>query len=345
MPATTEAHGSPSRDAAVALKSIGNGDAGKAGYKSWKKKYRKMRITFDSKMHDSEELHRQEEKASAIVKRLAIENDRLLDTLTEVNRLSQIPNDKRIDVSSPTSADPSLTSLSTLEKDVSHLTYAAAKDANPDLVADLTILETDPSQPGGAGSGGPFLTPDDLDDYIYAIDNALFDTAREVPSLAPKANPAAHPPPNPHLKNPTSVTNWLRKHAPKVFLQDGEDSHATGAADDEQHPPAKKGRGKAADRGATGTPSAASKSKLKRSIKAGSGDEDGGDTSGPRGSTPVGRGAGKRKRDDDPGYRPKSGTRPTKKKRKSEGAESGTGSGRKAKKETATEGTPGAGED
>lgn len=47
----------------------------KAGYKSWKKKYRKMRITFDHKMHDSEELHRQEEKASATIKRLAIENE------------------------------------------------------------------------------------------------------------------------------------------------------------------------------------------------------------------------------------------------------------------------------
>ena len=270
---------------------------------------------------------------------------RLLDTLTEVNRLAQIPTDKRINISSSSPADPSLTSLSTLEKDVSHLTYAAAKDASPDLVADLTFLETDPQQPGGAGSGGPFLTPDDIDDYIYAIDSALFDTAREVPSLAPKANPATHPPPNPHLKNPTSVTNWLRKHAPKVFLQDGEESHGPAAADDEQHPPTKKPRAKAADKAAAGTPSAASKAKLKRAAKAASGDEDGGDATGARGGTPVGKGAGKRKRDDDPGYRPKSGTRPTKKKRKSEGAESGTGTGRKVKKEPAPEGTPGAGDD
>lgn len=75
MPATTESHGSPLRDASVNVKGINSGDAGKAGYKSWKKKYRKMRITFDRKMHDSEELHKQEEKASAIVKRLAIENE------------------------------------------------------------------------------------------------------------------------------------------------------------------------------------------------------------------------------------------------------------------------------
>ncbi len=47
----------------------------RAGYKSWKKKYRKMRIVFDHKMHDGEELHKQEDKAAALVKRLAVENE------------------------------------------------------------------------------------------------------------------------------------------------------------------------------------------------------------------------------------------------------------------------------
>ena len=47
----------------------------RAGYKSWKKKYRKMRIVFDQKMHDGEELHKQEDKAAALVKRLAVENE------------------------------------------------------------------------------------------------------------------------------------------------------------------------------------------------------------------------------------------------------------------------------
>ncbi|CCF47507.1 hypothetical protein CH063_15871 [Colletotrichum higginsianum] len=48
---------------------------GKATYKSWKKKYRKMRITFDRKMHDCENLHRQESHALATAKRIAIENE------------------------------------------------------------------------------------------------------------------------------------------------------------------------------------------------------------------------------------------------------------------------------
>lgn len=49
-----------------------------AVYKSWKKKYRKMRIVFDKQMHDGEELHKKEAKAAAIVKRLAVENEYVL---------------------------------------------------------------------------------------------------------------------------------------------------------------------------------------------------------------------------------------------------------------------------
>lgn len=47
----------------------------RAGYKSWKKKYRKMRITFEQKMQEGEEIFRQETKAQATVKRIAEENE------------------------------------------------------------------------------------------------------------------------------------------------------------------------------------------------------------------------------------------------------------------------------
>lgn len=47
----------------------------KPTYKSWKKKYRKMRVTFDHKMHDCEDLHKQEQKALAMAKRIALENE------------------------------------------------------------------------------------------------------------------------------------------------------------------------------------------------------------------------------------------------------------------------------
>ena len=47
----------------------------RTSYKSWKKKYRKMRITFDERMRTSEELHQVEQKAMRTAKRLAIENE------------------------------------------------------------------------------------------------------------------------------------------------------------------------------------------------------------------------------------------------------------------------------
>jgi len=46
---------------------------GKPSYKSWKKKYRKMRITFDHKMHDGEELFAKELKGYQTCNRLAVE--------------------------------------------------------------------------------------------------------------------------------------------------------------------------------------------------------------------------------------------------------------------------------
>jgi hypothetical protein len=47
----------------------------KAGYKSWKKKYRKMRIGFEEKMHQGEDIFKEEAKAAATVKRIAVENE------------------------------------------------------------------------------------------------------------------------------------------------------------------------------------------------------------------------------------------------------------------------------
>lgn len=52
-----------------------SGSHRKAGYKSWKKKYRKMRIAFDQRMQEGEDIFKQEEKAKAMVKRIATENE------------------------------------------------------------------------------------------------------------------------------------------------------------------------------------------------------------------------------------------------------------------------------
>ncbi|KAJ4287088.1 hypothetical protein N0V88_007782 [Collariella sp. IMI 366227] len=135
----------------------------KPTYRSWKKKYRKMRIVFDQKMHEGEELHRLEQKALATARRLAVQKDRLLDLLLDVNNSPQIPTDKRIDLSLPSDDDALLLdidrpstplpdaapeiSLKSLIRDVPHSTFAAASDRFPDLLADLSAGRDSPADP------------------------------------------------------------------------------------------------------------------------------------------------------------------------------------------------------
>ncbi|KAH7255424.1 IEC3 subunit of the Ino80 complex, chromatin re-modelling-domain-containing protein [Fusarium redolens] len=314
----------------------------RAGYKSWKKKYRKMRIVFDHKMHDGEELHKQEDKAAALVKRLAVENDRLLDLLLEINNSPQIPPEKQVDVSlEPPSQSDALVhpldeehelhkdtpkkKLEDLVKSVPHSSYSSAKETLPQIVNDLKAVD-------GETYPADFLSADDIDNYIYEIDMAL-DPENMLPTLAPRAHPGNHHQSHPHLKNPTSVTNWLRKHAPKIFLQDGE---AHGDADDAEggHTGGRKTRGSRGERGGRASTRGKRVSAAARSAAAADRDVDASmDEDQEFASTPAGRGKRKRNAEDDTGYKPRgSSTRPTKKKRKSEAAE-GTPSARKSKKD------------
>ncbi|KAL7796032.1 IEC3 subunit of the Ino80 complex, chromatin re-modelling domain-containing protein [Trichoderma ceciliae] len=329
-----------------------------AGYKSWKKKYRKMRIVFDNEMHECEELHKQEAKAAATVKRLAIENDRLLDLLLEVNNSPQIPPERRIDVSLRPPSDESgpclpidreremhkeidkemaMKKLEQLLSDIPHSTYGSAKESNSSFLADL-------SAPDGESHPAHFLSADDIDDYIYLVDAGI-DLEPPMPTMAPLAHPIAHAPSNPQTKNPTSVTNWLRKHAPKIFLQDGEthgdgddEGAGVGAGPGSGHTSARKPRSSA--KGERGGGKAGGKSKkagaaARISAAAERGDGDASmDDDGDFGATPVTARSSKRKRDDDTGYKPRgSSSRPTKKKRKSD--VEATPTARKSKKEAA----------
>lgn len=107
------------------------------------------------------------------------------------------------------------------------------------------------------------------------------------------------------LRNPVSVYNWLRKNKPNVFLQDNESS---------------------ADKPARATGSRSSKRNANRDsiVKQ---ENDMYDEDGIAVDAPSTR--GKRKRDDDSGYRPKGGnSRPTKRKKE----ETGTHSRRSSKK-------------
>ncbi|XDG04061.1 hypothetical protein ABKA04_003676 [Annulohypoxylon sp. FPYF3050] len=284
----------------------------KPSYKSWKKKYHKMRIKFDQQEQEIGNLHKLEQKAMRTAKRLAIENDRLLDLLMDINDSPQIPFEKRIDLNLDEDSDDDdsdatqkpTKSLRQLETQVPHRSFAASAEKFPELLEDL-----EPEDPQIHPIA--FLTADDIDEYLYELDARL--KIKPKPTLAPTAlgkeisNPAA----NFALRNPTSVYNWLRRHAPKTFLQDleKEKEKNKGKGKDDDHDRDDDGRKRKGGSSArTKRQSAASrKEREKEAAESMDWDDDGGY------DMPA---KGKRKRDDDGGYRPKGGSsRPTKKRK------------------------------
>jgi len=330
----------------------------KPTYRSWKKKYRKMRIMFDQKMHEGEELHKLEQKALETARRLAISKDRLLDLLLDVNNSPQIPPDKRFDLSTDPPSDedapcldidrpstpppgaPPSKSYKRLIREVPHFSYSSAPERFPELIADLEAGRDSPADPAQGQPHPPsFLTADDVDNYMWEIDTRLAEEeyARSGKLIAalPTLAPLAHANENAGkdagsnrdfaLRNPTSVYNWLRKHAPKTFLQDGE----THDKENGDEPSSGRGHGRGKGERGSGRGGSVRGKRMSKVAAAESVDADE-ETGYDAAVTASAGGKGKRKRvvDDDPGYRPKGGSsRPTKKKRKSEGGIESTPTG------------------
>ncbi|KAJ4982911.1 hypothetical protein SVAN01_11578 [Stagonosporopsis vannaccii] len=78
--------------------------APKAVKRSWRRKYRKMRIRFDNAMHQSNALIMEEWKAMGVARRLQAENDQLLDALLDFNNQPRVPARQRFDLSDPNAA-------------------------------------------------------------------------------------------------------------------------------------------------------------------------------------------------------------------------------------------------
>lgn len=149
-----------------------------------------------------------------------------------------------------------------LIKDTPHLDFAATAERLPELAADLLTGIDSPAAEATHQQHPPsFLTADDIDNYLWEVDMQAKAEADErgedvemLPTLAPLARengagshgatirgatPSSAPPNIKDtsaagassisttsrdfaLRNPVSVYNWLRKNAPKTFLQDNE---------------------------------------------------------------------------------------------------------------------------
>ncbi|KAK3663995.1 hypothetical protein LTR22_005215 [Elasticomyces elasticus] len=67
-------------------------------YKSWRKKYRKMRHNFDSTLEENKKLFKEIHKLDSTAKRLREENDGLLDILLDLNASPSLPPHLRFNI-------------------------------------------------------------------------------------------------------------------------------------------------------------------------------------------------------------------------------------------------------
>ena len=307
----------------------------KVSHKSFRRKYRKIMVNFEQKMNESTDYFHEEQKMMEITRRLAEQTDQLLDLLEDLNGRPQIPARLRYDLqlpetlqtSHPAPAEPytiatAQSALKAARKrlrlgQISLLEYRDLECsilADPAFKSKISYTElrklapipvsasADTTYDSSIASGG-ILSSRQEEEYLKSLDSFL-SGSNTVPrpyaaknSTSRGLEKSIEQEKEMQLRNPVSVYNWLRKHQPQVFLQDNE-SHVE-----------KEKKSRPSKRTST-------------TLKLEPDDEDsvmadlGGSTS-----------KGKRKRDDDAGYRPKGGNSRAKRRREDTG-----GSSRRSKK-------------
>ncbi|KAL9105071.1 MAG: hypothetical protein Q9163_000084 [Psora crenata] len=226
-------------------------------YRSYKKKFLKLRHAFRDKMRESNTLCDDERRAKQIAWRLQEQNDQLLDLLLDINDSNKIPPYLRYDLSdgaavpelmpdrSPSAyqdlQNPQLAlHEAKLELQSGHIDLQSYKEQEAALSAIIgrsqslnnlcktshSTLQCVPPDlvPADLTENTPtnYLSPTHEEEYLSAVDAYL-----DAPH--PVEQPLPQPPPKPterdrereiQLRNPMSVFNWLSHHRPKVFLDD-----------------------------------------------------------------------------------------------------------------------------
>ncbi|KIX06863.1 uncharacterized protein Z518_04839 [Rhinocladiella mackenziei CBS 650.93] len=297
-----------------------------ASKKSYRRKYRKIMVSFEEKMRDNSALFKEEQRILDISQRLAEQTDQMLQLLVDLNSCPQIPPRLRYDLAAPgdrISTDGSLIQVDGEEE--GHLDLRKARnqlqrgeiDAVRYREIEAGLLRTAAFAPGRSysslldaapppnqsnGSHGlpsGFLSTKQEEQYLQGLD-AFLDGATTNPrshaanSLGNRSmDKTTERERETQLKNPVSVYNWLRKHQPQVFLQDNEPSTEKATR-------------------TTGSRSSTRKSTTKEAFKQ---EQDFYDDDGIAIEIESSS-RGKRKRDNDGGYRPKGGSaRGTKRRR------------------------------
>ncbi|PYH90557.1 hypothetical protein BO71DRAFT_361212 [Aspergillus ellipticus CBS 707.79] len=300
-------------------------------YRSFKKKFAKLKVKFELQMRESESLVREGLRIEDISKRIQEQNDQLLEVLLEFNGSLHVSPSLRYDLSSPEDDsfrspperdipqsynDPDV--ASSVLKDAKARVAAGrmSSDAYRDVEREVkrskafaphmnysSLVEfphSGPLQLENPDDYNPsqelgFLTPEHETEHYLALDAKLGDAEAieqlvcipKKPSVADREREAA-------LRSHVSVHNWLRQNQPQIFLQDNENASE------------KSGSRPSNLRASKRAPAQTRK------------DEDMYDEESMLADTASNSGGtkGKRKRDEDTGYRPKGGNSRSSRKKK-----------------------------
>lgn len=291
--------------------------------KSYRRKYRKIMVKFERQMRESTALFKDQQRMLDISQRIAEQNDQILNLLLELNSHPQVPARLRYGLNDSLAREPdrhqdqqeSLEKLRTTRHAVQKgdVQYSNYEDLSLGLLDTVEfaprISYANIAKGGVLGSGlqeledttgtGGFLSSKQEEDYKHSLDEyidhkASNPRAHVVGSLGHRSTEkSVEREREAQLKNPVSVYNWLRKNQPQVFLQDVDNDKSKTAS-------------RASKRAST------NKVKTEPDMY----DEDGI-------ALEPSTARGKRKRDEDGGYRPKGGhARPIKRRKEESGRRS-----------------------
>ncbi|KAH8428951.1 uncharacterized protein LDX57_006624 [Aspergillus melleus] len=235
----------------------------KQSYRSFKKKFAKLKVKFELQMRDSELLVREGLRIQDLSNRIQEQNDQLLEVLLEFNDSLHISPELRYELSASgddallpndeTKASPSYNDPEAAQSMLKHakdevatgnMTTESYRDLENavkqgkafaprlDYTSLLKVPHTLPpmdeeeiSADGGFEQSLGFFTPEHETEHYLAVDARLGDeTAALQLSRAPEKSTFADREREAGLRNSISVYNWLRRNQPHIFLQDNENA-------------------------------------------------------------------------------------------------------------------------
>ncbi|TKX23720.1 putative IEC3 subunit of the Ino80 complex [Elsinoe australis] len=217
-------------------------------YKSWRKKYRKMKTRFDDVMKANSNMFKEEQKLESLAKRLQEQNDQLLDILLDLNSSLELPPELRYNVQYRSnqeyegirdldSANRQLYDLHRMELEgrLPHSQVAQIRAAMEEQIASLdctplallekdiphtTLDMSDKDTVNEIADPIAYLSPTHEAEYLDRLDVTYGDPLLSLGTSVPRektppsfANMTAREiERETELRNPLSVHNWLKKH-------------------------------------------------------------------------------------------------------------------------------------